>query len=78
MANANEGDIWITLQRHINIIAVAQLKGLAGIVLVNGRHPEPACADKAREEHIPVVSTPLSAFDAVGVLYGENIRGSHA
>ena len=34
MAHAAEGDVWITLQRHPNIVAIAHLKALAGIVLV--------------------------------------------
>ncbi|MCX6555994.1 MAG: hypothetical protein NTW95_00945, partial [Candidatus Aminicenantes bacterium] len=32
IANAEEGSLWITVQRHLNIIAVAQLKKLAGII----------------------------------------------
>jgi hypothetical protein len=39
--NSREGDICITMQKHVNIAAVAQLNGLAGIVLANGRQPEP-------------------------------------
>jgi len=36
MAHAQDGDAWITMQRHVNTVAVAQLKNLAGIVIVNG------------------------------------------
>ena len=76
IANAREGDAWITLQRHVNIVAVAQLKGLAAIVLVNGRRPEPETSARAEEERVPIVSTPLTAFDAVGTLYVWGVRGS--
>lgn len=69
MANAREGDVWVTLQKHVNIVAVAQLKGLSGIVLVNGRSPEPEAAGRAEAERIPIVSTPLPAFEAVGILH---------
>jgi hypothetical protein len=75
MANSREGDLWVTLQKHVNIIAVAQLNGLAGIVLVNGRQPEQATIDRAEEEKIPIVSTGLSAFDVVGRLYCRGVRG---
>ena len=34
MGNAREGNIWITLQTHKNIMAIASLKELAAIVLV--------------------------------------------
>ncbi len=36
-AGAKEGDLWITLQLHQNIVAVAFLNNLAGIVIVGGR-----------------------------------------
>lgn len=75
IANAHEGALWITLQRHSNIVAVAVLKGLAGIVLINGREPEPETVARAAAEHVVIVSTPLDAFDAVGVLYAQGVRG---
>ncbi len=75
MGNSREGDLWVTLQKHVNIVAVAQLNGLAGIVLVNGRRPEPDTAARAEEEHIPIISTQLPTFDVVGILHGLGIRG---
>ncbi len=75
MANSREGDIWVTMQKHVNIVAVAQLNGLAGIILDNGRQPEPDTVQRAEEECIPVISTPLQAFDVAGILYGLGIRG---
>jgi hypothetical protein len=77
IANAREGDVWITLQRHANIVAVAQLKGLAAVVLVNGRRPEPDASARADDERVPIVSTSLTAFDAAGALYAMGLRGSH-
>jgi hypothetical protein len=75
IAHAQEGDIWMTLQRHVNIVAVAVLKGLSGIVLVSGREPEADTVARAREEHVPIVTTPLDAFNAIGVLYTQGVRG---
>jgi hypothetical protein len=75
MGNSHEGDIWITLQKHVNIIAVASLKGLAAIVLVNDRKPEPDAIARAEEVGIPIISTPLQAFDVIGVLYSQGIYG---
>jgi hypothetical protein len=75
MANSREGDIWVTLQKHVNIVAVAQLNSLAAIVLVNGRAPEPDTLARAEEMAVPIISTPLQAFDVIGILYGLNIRG---
>jgi hypothetical protein len=75
MGNSREGDIWITLQKHVNVVAVAQLNGLAAIVLVNDRKPEPDTVARAEEIGIPIISTPLQAFEAVGVLYAQGVRG---
>ena len=75
MANAAKGDLWVTMQKHVNIVAVASLNELAAIVLVNGREPEQATLDRAREERIPVVCTTRQAFDVIGILYGLGVRG---
>ena len=40
LANSREGDLWITLQIHENIVAVASMKGLSGIVIINNRYNE--------------------------------------
>jgi len=75
MANSREADIWVTMQKHVNIVAVAQLNGLAAIVLVNERQPEPDTIAKAEENGIPIISTPLQAFDVIGILFGLGIHG---
>lgn len=75
MANSREGDLWVTMQKHVNIVAVAELNGLAGIVLVNGRKPEEATAARAEEKHIPIICTELQAFEAAGILYASGVRG---
>ena len=75
MGNSREGDVWITLQKHVNVVAVAQLNGLSAIVLVNGRKPEPDTLAKAEEMGIPIISTPLQAFEAIGILYSSGIHG---
>ena len=78
MANAQDGDAWITMQRHVNTVAVAQLKNLAGIVIVNGRQPEADMAARAAEHGVAIVTTPLPAFDAAGRLYAAGLRGRGA
>lgn len=69
MANSKEGDLWITRQVHQNIVAVASLKDLAGIVLIQGSKPAPDTAAKANAEGIPIVVTDLPAFEIVGRIY---------
>jgi hypothetical protein len=69
MANAKEGNVWITCQTHENIVAVARLKNLAAIILVNGRKPGDAALQKAREERVVIFGTAESEFAITGVLY---------
>ena len=75
MAHAEEGDLWITLQTHQNIVAVAVMKTLAGIILVNDRQPQEDTIQKAEAEHIPVMISGLPAFELAGKLYELGLRG---
>ena len=76
MANSKEGDVWITLQVHPNIIAVATLKDLAGIIIVQGRKPEKETIEKAQSENIPILVSDLQAFEIAGRLYQMGISGT--
>jgi hypothetical protein len=69
MANAKEGEVWITLQTHPNIVAVAALKNLAGIIITNKRAPEEETLKKAEDERIALAVSPLTTFEAGGLLY---------
>lgn len=69
IANSKEGNLWITLQTHQNIIAVAKLKDLAGIIIVNNREPDEDTLKKAKEEKVPVLCTSEMAFEVSGKLY---------
>lgn len=69
LANCEEGDLWITLQVHPNVVAVASIKGVAAIVLINGREPQEETMEKARQENLPMLVSSLSAFDLAGRLY---------
>ena len=75
IANSKEGDLWITLQIHPNIVAVASMKGLSGIVTINGREPEEETIQKAKEENIPMLVSKLPAFELIGKLYAMGIHG---
>jgi len=75
LSNSKEGDLWITLQLHPNIVAVASMKGLSGIVIINAREPEEVALLKAEEENIPIIVSKLSAFELIGRLYNLGISG---
>jgi len=75
VANSKEGDIWVTIQGHPNIVAVATLRELAGVILANGRQPEEQTVQRATEEGIPLLCTPMPTFEVVGRLYRLGIHG---
>lgn len=75
ISHAREGNIWLTLHTHSNIVAVAGLQSLAGIILVGGRQPEEDTLERANKEQIPILTTKLSAFEIAGRLYELGIRG---
>ncbi len=76
IANSKEGNVWITLQIHQNILAVATMKDLAGIILVNSREPDPPTIEKAKAENINILISELPAFELVGKLFEMGIKGT--
>jgi predicted transcriptional regulator len=69
MGNAKEGQVWITLQTHQNIIAVGSLKDISAIIIVKGLVPESDTIEKSNLENIPVLSTGLDTFNISGRLF---------
>ena len=76
MGHAKKDAVWVTLQIHPNIVAVAVLKELAAIIIVNGREPAAETLEQAEKEKIPILVSPLGTFELVGKLYELGIRGS--
>ena len=73
IANSQKGNIWITMQVHVNIVAVAVLKELSAIIIVRGREPNEDTLKRAKEENIPIIISKLPAFQLVGKLYENGI-----
>jgi len=69
IGNSIEGQIWITLQTHKNILAVASLKDLSAIIIVKGLTPDRDCIDKSNEEGIPVLGSNDYSFELSGKIY---------
>ncbi len=70
MGNVGEGMVWITLQVHRNIIAVASLKEVAAIVLIGGAELEDETLEQARKQGVTVLATEKPSFETSGVIYG--------
>jgi hypothetical protein len=69
IAHGTPGDLWITMQVHVNIVAVAVLKELSAILLVQGREPDPDTVVRAAEHHVTILIGSFPAFRASGELY---------
>ncbi len=69
IANSKRGDIWITRQVHQNIVAVATLKELAGIILVGNNEPARETLEKAVQEAVPILVSKLPGFETAGRIY---------
>jgi hypothetical protein len=74
MAKAQGGNVWITIQAHPNIIAVASLIGLSGIIIAEGVAPEPTTLEKAEQEGIPVLTTSLTLYTLAGKMFELGVR----
>jgi len=75
MGNAQSGCIWLTIQGHQNIIAVAVLREISAIVLTGNNTPHAETRDKANEESIPLLQWPDSTYELAGRLYAAGIHG---
>ena len=69
MGHAESGKIWITLQTHKNVLAVASLKELAAVILIKGLEPDADMLAQADDEGIPVLGTSDQAFETTGKLF---------
>jgi serine kinase of HPr protein (carbohydrate metabolism regulator) len=75
LANTREGILWITHQRHPNIIAAAVLREVAAVVLANGREPEEETLRKAGEENVTLLASRLPAYELAGRLFSLGLPG---
>src|ERR1035437_8105685 len=69
LANAKNGTLWLTNQKHQNIIGVAVMLNLSAVVIAGGLEPEENTLAKSIEESIPLYTTPMSVFELAGKLY---------
>ena len=69
MGNAEMGNIWVTLQTHKNVMAIASLKELAAVILVKGQSASEDTLEQSNEEGIPFLSTEAETFETAGKIY---------
>ena len=69
MSGASKGAIWVTLQSHSNIIAVATLLELSAVIITENAQPDQTTIQKANDEGVILLSTSLSSFEVSGRLW---------
>jgi hypothetical protein len=75
MANAKEGCALITIQAHVNTVAVAGLTGVSAIIICSD-HTVPAdMIDAAKREGIAVLQTSMNQFKTSHLVYEQIHKG---
>ncbi len=64
MANAQEGNVWITIMSNVNVAAVAKLTEVACVLMCENVTPDGECLQRSKEQGITILKTPLSAYEA--------------
>ncbi len=75
IAGAEHGGLWVTLQAHLNIVAVAALLELKAVIITEGAQPDAATLAKANAEGITLFSTDKQTFEVTGRLWALGLRG---
>jgi len=76
MARAQAGNIWVTLQAHPNIVAVASLIELSAVIITEDVSADPETVLRAQETGIPLLTTAQDTYTTVVALAGLGIGGT--
>jgi hypothetical protein len=74
MAGAKSNYLWMTLQAHMNIVAVAALLEVAAIIITEDAQPDQATIDRANQQDVILLSTPRPNFEIDGRLWEMGIK----
>ena len=69
MAGAKTGNLWITLQAHINIVAVASLTDVSAIIITEDAQPDSDVIEKANTQGVTLLSTRHGTYQVAGQLW---------
>lgn len=75
MAHGTAGMAWVTVQTHMNVIAVASLMEMAAVIIPEGIEMEVPSLEKAKEEGITVLESPLTAYEICARLAAKGLAG---
>ena len=73
MAHGDEGMAWVTVQTHLNVVAVAALADMDCVILPEGITMEQESLDKANGEGMCVLTSPLTAYEICGRMAAQGV-----
>lgn len=76
LARAKEGTIWVTNQKHQNVVGVAVMLNLAAVIIAGGVQPDENTLEKAKAENVPLYSTDMTLYEVAGRLYEMGVRSA--
>lgn len=63
MANADISCAWVTIQTHVNIIAVAALLEMTCVIIPEDAGVDRSTIERGTLEKVPIISTGLTAYE---------------
>lgn len=69
MGQASAGMVWVTMQGHQNIAAVAALLGLSAVIVTGGTVVETETLEKAEKNDVLILTTDLPSYEVTGRIY---------
>lgn len=63
LGQGKQGQLWLTVMGHINVIAVAKLVDFSGVVLCEGAPLDEDAREQAEKNQIPVYTTQLPLYE---------------
>ena len=70
MGNARSGQVWVTMQTHKNVTAIASLKDIPAVIIVRSNVPDDDMLEHAKDEDICILVSKEATFEVCGKLYG--------
>ncbi|MBQ9265090.1 MAG: AraC family transcriptional regulator [Clostridia bacterium] len=73
MAHGEEGMAWVTVQTHMNVVAVAVLADMACVIMPENIDMPKESIDKAADEGLVILKSPLTAYAICGRMAAQGI-----
>jgi predicted transcriptional regulator len=74
LAFGTPGGILLTGLRNVQSVITAHVAEIKAIIYVRGKRPDEEAVNLAEQKRIPLLSTPLSMFEACGRLYAKGLE----